>query len=100
MPPAPTISVTVRAGEPLWRAFGRHRISIDLPAPASLAALLAALAAVYPDFSSRYLGDDLGRHHPYRLFVNHRQVADGDLALPLHDGDLVHIVIPVAGGQK
>lgn len=100
MSPAPTISVTVRAGEPLWRAFGQHRISINLPAPAALPDLLAALAAAYPDFGSRFRGDDLRHRHPYRLFVNHRQIADEEMAgHPLHDGDLVHIVIPVSGGQ-
>lgn len=91
--------VTVRAGEPLWRAFGQHRISIDLPASATLADLLAALAETYPDFARRYLGEDLGHPHPYRLFVNFRQVDDPDLANQhLHDGDTVHIVIPIAGG--
>ncbi len=100
MSPAPTLTVTVRAGEPLWRAFGQHRISLDLPIPATLADLLATLAATYPDFGSRYRGDDLGHRHPYRLFVNHRQIADEEMAgHPLHDGDLVHIVIPVAGGR-
>jgi sulfur carrier protein ThiS len=100
MPPAPTITVAVRAGEPLWRAFGRHRIAVDLPAPAALADLLAALAATYPDFRSRYQGDDLGHRHPYRLFVNHRQISDEEMARqPLNDGDLVHIVIPVSGGR-
>lgn len=96
----PTITITVRAGEPLWRAFGRHRVRLELPAPATLSDLLAALAATYPDFKSRYQGDDLGHRRPYRLFVNHRQVADDEMAgQPLNDGDLVHIVIPVAGGR-
>lgn len=98
MSPLQTIQVTVRAGEPLWRVFGRHRISIDLAAPATLTDLIAALAAAYPDFSSRYLGEDLGHPNPYRLFVNHRQVDASNLAQALNDGDLVHIVVPVSGG--
>ena len=100
MPTASMIRVTVRAGEPLRRAFGQHRISIDLRAPATLGDLLIALASAYPNFASRYQGDDLGHPHPYRMFVNHRQVADAALTgHPLADGDLVHIVIPISGGR-
>lgn len=93
------IRVTVRAGEPLWRAFGQHRISIDLPASATLADLLAALSEAFPDFASRFRGEDLGHRHPYRLYVNLRQAPDHDLAQQrLNDGDTVHIVIPISGG--
>lgn len=92
------IRVTVRAGEPLWRAFGQHRISIDLPASATLADLLAALSETYPDFSSRFRGEDLGHRHPYRLYVNLQQAPGHDLAQRLNDGDTIHIVIPISGG--
>ncbi len=94
------IQITVRAGEPLWRALGRHRITVALPAPATLADLLDALARAHPDFAAAYQGQGLRRQRPYRLFVNHRQIpAEAPDRCPLADGDLVHIVIPVAGGK-
>lgn len=89
------IQVTLRLGEPLGGAVGRRRLQIALPAPATLADLLAHLAAAHPHFAARFRGDDLGHDHPYRLFVNYTQVGE-DQALA--DGDLVHIVIPVLGG--
>jgi molybdopterin converting factor small subunit len=94
------IQITVWLGEPLRRAVGQVRIELDLSAPATLADLLARLYAAFPDFSARYEGLDLGHEHPYRLFINHRQVEENVFGRrELKDGDLVHIVIPVVGGK-
>lgn len=97
----PEIRVTVRPGEPLRRAIGSYRIELTLPAGSTLAALLAHLSHTYPDFARRYAGQDLGHAYPYRLYVNHRQMPfDTAPQYVLADGDLVHIVAPVAGGAE
>lgn len=94
------VRVVVRLGEPLRRAVGRFRLRLELPAPATVAALLDHLASAYPDFQGRFQGHDLGRDHPYHVFVNHRQVSPADYAAAaLADGDQVHIVIPALGGE-
>lgn len=94
------IRVTVRVGEPLRRALGSTRLDLSLPAGATLADLLAHLAAVYPDFARRYRGEDLGHPFPYRLYLNRRGVDAADLSTcTLADNDQVHILIPVGGGR-
>ncbi|NOX62849.1 MAG: MoaD/ThiS family protein [Chloroflexi bacterium] len=63
--------------------------------------LLARLSELYPDFAARFAGQDLGRDHPYRVFVNHQEIPANAFAdRTLADHDVVHIVIPVAGGQS
>lgn len=97
--PAESVRVSVRLGEPLRRAVGQFRLHATLPAPATLADLLAHLAGAYPDFPAGFRGEDLGRDHPYHLFINHRQVPPGQFdRFALADGDQVHIVIPALGG--
>lgn len=94
------IRVTVRVGEPLRRALGRTRLELTLPTGATLADLLAHLAAVYPDFARRYRGEDLGHPFPYRLYLNRQAVDTAEAPIrTLADGDLVHILIPVGGGR-
>lgn len=97
--PTESVRVSVRLGEPLRRAVGAFRRQITLSAPATLADLLDHLVQTYPDFAARFRGEDLGRDHPYHLFVNHRQALPGEFAcFALADGDQVHIVIPALGG--
>lgn len=93
------IHLTVRMGEPLRRAIGQFRLALTLPAGATVVALVEHLSQAYPDFNHRYAGRDLGHDHPYAIFVNRVQIprAEQDRHL-LHDGDVVHIVVPVAGG--
>ena len=94
-----SIHITIRAGEPLRRALPRHRIALELPAGATINDLLSRLSERYPEFAARFAGKDLGRDHPYRVFVNHKEVpADAFANHALADGDVVHIVIPIAGG--
>ncbi|HID34788.1 MAG TPA: MoaD/ThiS family protein [Anaerolineae bacterium] len=95
-----TINIVIRFGEPLREAIGTRRVTLSLPGDATLADLLAYLARTYPGFETAFRGDDLGRNHPYILFLNGRPVTRPNYAQArLADGDAVHIVLPVVGGD-
>ncbi len=95
------MNITIRFGEPLRRAIGRHRLHIHQPAGATLADLLQTLHRTYPDFEAAFAGVDLGHAHPYHVFLNHRHIVPEQWEhTPLHEGDVVHIVIPALGGAR
>jgi hypothetical protein len=99
--------VTVRLGEPLWRAVGERSVLVELPqAEATVAEVIAALEAAYPRFRAEWgpqtadPGDDpiLGR---FVVFVDDRLIAAGELpALRLGDGAALMLVSPLAGGAR
>ena len=94
-----TIQVIVRLGEPLRRAVGVRRFPITLPQGATLEHLLSAISEQYPAFVSSFRGDDIGHEYPYIIIVNNRPVTSPNYQqLHLHADDLVHIILPVAGG--
>jgi len=81
------VKVRVRFGAGLSRLAGMPRVVVELDDDATVADLLAALAHRTPDLNgalSRALAVLGGRHLP----------ASG----PLHDGDEVSLLLPVAGG--
>lgn len=94
--------ITVRLGEPLWRAAGVMRLTLDLPQePVTVADVLAALAARHAGFESAFRGEDLGHFMPYQVFVNASLVTKGEAhRRTLQDGDKVHIFLPAAGGSQ
>ena len=95
-----TIHITIRFGDPLRKAVGARRVTLSLSGDATLADLLVHLARTYPGFERAFRGDDLGRDHPYILFLNGRPVTRPNYAQArLADGDTVHIVLPVVGGD-
>lgn len=95
------IRVTVRFGEPLRRAVGQYRLEAMLPGSPSVAEFIEHLTNTYAGFEMSYSGRVMGRDFPYEVFVNHRHAPKGDHAqLVLHDGDIVHIIIPIAGGAS
>lgn len=96
-----SIRVTVRFGEPLRRAVGRYRLEVTLSGSPTVIELLEHLAKTYPDFEASYSGRVMGRDFPYTIFVNRRPVPKEDYPrFTLHDGNIVHILIPIAGGAS
>ncbi|RME85912.1 MAG: DNA-3-methyladenine glycosylase, partial [Caldilineae bacterium] len=94
------IQITVRLGEPLRRAAGTYRLQMTLPASATVADLLHRLGRDYPGFGERFSGRDSGHPYPYRIYINHRPLEPAAASEKrLQDGDLIHIVLPVAGGR-
>ncbi len=94
------IRVTIRFGEPLRKAVGQRRVTLELPDQTTVAQLLEELAAHYPGFEGAWRGKDLGREAPYILFLRGRPVTARNYAQTLlQDGDLVQIVLPVVGGE-
>jgi len=94
------MEITVRFGEPLRKTVGARRIALQLPENATAADLIARLAQTYPGFNAAFRGDDLGRDHPYILFVSGKPVTRPNYAQTrLRHGDVVHIVMPVVGGS-
>ena len=99
--PTETIRVTVRFGEPLRRTVGHYRIEIPLVGPASVDDFIGHLAKTFLGFEASYSGQVMGRDFPYEVFVNRRHVPkDRHTRFALSDGDLIHIIIPIAGGAS
>ena len=96
-----TIRITVRFGEPLRRTVGHYRIEITLAGPANVDDLIGHLAKTFAGFEAGYSGQVMGRDFPYEVFVNRRHVPkDRHARFALSDGDLIHIIIPIAGGAS
>ncbi len=96
-----TIRVTVRFGEPLRKAVGHYRIEIPLPGPASVDDFISHLSRTFAGFEASYSGQVMGWDYPYEVFVNHRHVPkDQHGQFVLADGDMIHILIPIAGGAS
>jgi molybdopterin converting factor small subunit len=99
------VRVTVRLGEPLWRAVGERSVALDLPrSEATIAEVIAVLEAAYPRFRAEWgphtveAGDDpiLGR---FVVFVDDQLVQASELpALRVRDGAALMLVSPMAGG--
>ena len=90
------MQINVRLGEPLWRAVGRRRVALDWEdaGQATVADVLARLAAEYPAFAAAYAAA------PYRLFVdavpvNTSASSPGPL---LSDVQTLYILLPAVGG--
>jgi DNA-3-methyladenine glycosylase len=96
------MQIMVRLGEPIRRLAGSIFVPLDFDAnTASVADVLARLAAAYPGFEATLRGDDLGRPSPYQIFVNARRVPAGDEAQTLlAAGDRVSIFLPAVGGAN
>jgi DNA-3-methyladenine glycosylase len=95
------MQILVRLGEPIRRLAGSIFVPLDFDAnTASVADVLARLAAAYPGFEATLRGDDLGRPSPYQIFVNARRVPAGEEAQTLLAADdRVSIFLPAVGGS-
>lgn len=96
------MKVTVRLGEPLWRAAGAFRLYLEFPEDtATVADVLARLAATYDGFEAAYGGQGLPRAAPYQVFVNARIVSPStESQRQVVDGDKVYIFLPAVGGSN
>ncbi|HZU06793.1 MAG TPA: MoaD/ThiS family protein [Chloroflexota bacterium] len=94
--------VTVRLGEPLWRAVGQRRVEIEAPGErCTLPELVQRLEAAYPqlraELSAGAAGDGVDYH--FTFFLRDRMVKPADMAAEhVADGEEVMIVLPMAGG--
>jgi len=89
-------------GAPLSQLVGQPKITLLLPQDATLADVLAEMQGRYPEFQEGLKGKGLRNPFDrvlYSLFVNSRPVEwSRAAATQLHDGDRIHIFMPVAGG--
>lgn len=81
--------ITIRLGEPYWRAAGQRQVKLEIVEGGCLSDALDLLHRRYPK-----LAGELSEAPPI-LFVDGIQV---DPDAPLGEGSHVHIVWPVAGG--
>ncbi len=81
--------VTVRLGEPYWRAAGQRSVKLEIGDGGCLSDALELLHRRYPK-----LAGELSEAAPI-LFVDDIQ---SDPDAPLAEGSHIHLVWPVAGG--
>jgi sulfur carrier protein ThiS len=92
--------IEVKMGDPLFRAVGEQRISLELSDVATVADALARLSDKYPDFAPALEAGGTQLGVPFNYFVNRKWVKDRDLARhKLKSGDTLHILAPIVGGS-
>ena len=86
--------IHVKLGEPLWRAVGSRRLSLEWldRDGVSVETVLARLAVMYSAFHAAY-----GRHS-YRLFIDAAPVTPDRRELV--DGQTLFIMLPAIGGSS
>jgi hypothetical protein len=99
------VKVTIKLGEPVWRAIGQRKVEIEAPgADCSLLELMDRLTAAYPPLrdelrSEGSAGGTAGIDWHFTLFLQDRRVKPADLGRErIGDGEEVMIVLPMAGG--
>ena len=99
------MKVTVRLGEPIWRAVGQRRVEVEGPgSTCTLAELVERLEAAYPSVRAELRGDGAGNGSDgmdwhFTFFLQDRIVKPADMAEErVGDGEEVMIVLPMAGG--
>lgn len=98
MAAASQITLSVRLGEPVWRAVGQRRLSLRLSVPHTVAHALEELTARYPSVQEEFKGDTYTR---YQLFVNARPVSWSHTdSYKVKEGDTLYIFPPAAGGRE
>jgi molybdopterin converting factor small subunit len=93
--------VEVKMGDPLWRAVGQKRVSLELSDGATVTDALAQLGSIYPDFGAGLEAGGARMGIPFNFFVNRKLVKDRDLAKrKLKSGDTLYILAPIVGGER
>lgn len=94
------MQVRLKLGEPLWRSAGKREIAVPLPGEtASLSDLYGALRRDYPALAEALGHKAQATAPPFTVFVNYTQVQKRPVhEVALQAGDVVSIVIPIAGG--
>lgn len=82
--------VTVRLGEPFWRAVGQRETTLALETGATAERALAVLTQRYPALAPEL---NNGEAHP-ALFINDESASSNSL---LTDGATLYVVWPVSG---
>jgi molybdopterin converting factor small subunit len=91
--------VSLKLGDPLWRAVGKRELTLDLPDGSSVDDALGALASSYPDAGKEMRLGTTESDFYYSLFVNDRLVLFANRQKsPLRDGDVISVLLPLAGG--
>jgi hypothetical protein len=99
------MKVTVRLGEPIWRAVGRRRVEVEVPGRScTLSEVVERLQAAYPSLGSELRGEvggsgtDGGAGH-FTLFRGDRLVHPADVLYEqVADGEEIMLMMPMAGG--
>ena len=93
--------IVVKMGDPLWRAVGQRQIELELADGVSLADALASMQTTFPDFGMALEAGGTRLGVPFNFFVNRKLVKADDLAQHrLKEGDRLHILAPIVGGQR
>ena len=85
------MKVTIRLGEPFWRAAGQREVIVAIERGATVAYALAVLAKRHPSLAPEL---NNGEIQP-ALFVNDESARPES---PVTEGATIHIVWPASGG--
>ena len=94
------MKITVHVSRNLAPIVGSSRVTVEAPAGASVAELLAHLRRTWPGLDDALAGRGERQHLPYSFFVNRKAVPEKEMENRiLRDGDRLHILPPVVGGR-
>lgn len=93
------MQVTVKLGEPLWRAIGHRELTIKLgDGPQTVGDALAALFRTNPALAEEMRPHDDG-FVPYSVFLDGQQVRGGEtVETLLSEGAELRVCMAIAGG--
>ncbi len=91
------MKVVVKFAGPLRSAAGVKQIEIDVDSKATTGGVLRFVAEQLPGIERELFGPEPKAY--YSVFVNDRLVPEKDRAdVPVHEGDVVLFLLPIAGG--
>lgn len=92
--------ISVKIGEPLWRAVGSRSLTLEWDSPTvTVAEALDRLHREHPGFGSAFRGEGQRLTIDYHVFVNTRMVKpDAWSQAEMKDTDRLFIFLPVMGG--
>jgi molybdopterin converting factor small subunit len=92
------MKLVVKFAGPLRSAAGVREIGIELQGLATTGAVLRHVAERLPGVQRELVGPDPKEY--YSIFINDRLVPEMEREhTPVHDGDEVMFLLPIAGGQ-
>ncbi|MCX8042849.1 MAG: MoaD family protein [Desulfobacterota bacterium] len=94
------MNITLKTFATIRDVVGAATLSIELPTGARLSDLFAHLTHTYGKNFDRQVRDQLtGAYVPFLILVNTTPYrSTHDIETPLHDGDVVTIMVPFDGG--
>jgi molybdopterin converting factor small subunit len=95
------MQILVKLSWPIWKTVGARSVSVSLDGAATVADVLARLAAEHSSFEHELTTGAGNGAVQYALFLNATRVRREDAGRTLvQDGDELYVILPMVGGNS